>query len=540
MTGRKCLKAALWIAFFAAVPCATAQKFYPDDPLSRDPPPLPVKDAAARGIDAYYDFFLNTFFPPAPDRDAIRHHQPGPSQAVNTLGEVPDSAWFTNRIGARAMSLAELVRGPGASQAPDPGHPWDVLSGKNQGVSPGLVIRDSAGRKYFVKFDPKANPEMASAADVIASKFLYDIGYNTPQNYIVTFTREQLEVGKSSVFTDVVGHQRPMKARDVDAVLAKVPREPDGRYRAVASLSIEGKILGPFRYFGTRTDDPNDIVNHEERRDLRGLYVFFAWLNHTDAKSGNSMDALVSEGDRPHVEHFLLDFGDSMGSDSIAPKDPRRGNAYAFQFKPAIAQFLSLGLYVPDWMRADYPHIPEIGHFEYRTFDPADWHSNYPNAAFELRMPEDSYWAAKKVMAFDDRAIRAIVETGRYRDPHAVEWATRCLIERRDKIGREFFHEVLPLDHFAVRDGRLVFDDLAVKYGFDPARSYSVHWSVFDNVTGSKAPIAGASSFTVPLSNAPYLAAEIASADPRKTVTVYLRGDQVVGIDRTNFPESTS
>ena len=31
---------------------------------------------------------------------------------VNSLDEVPDSTWFTNRIGRRDMSMAEIVRGP--------------------------------------------------------------------------------------------------------------------------------------------------------------------------------------------------------------------------------------------------------------------------------------------------------------------------------------------------------------------------------------------------------------------------------------------
>jgi len=39
-----------------------------------------------------------------------------------------------------------------------------------------------------------------------------------------------------------------------------------------------------------------------------------------------------------------------------------------------------------------------------------------------LRTPGDTYWAAKKVMAFSDNAIRAILRTGQYEDARAVEW----------------------------------------------------------------------------------------------------------------------
>src|SRR5688572_15679893 len=37
---------------------------------------------------------------------------------VNSLDEVPDSSWFTNRIGRHEMSNAELRRGP--NRGPDP------------------------------------------------------------------------------------------------------------------------------------------------------------------------------------------------------------------------------------------------------------------------------------------------------------------------------------------------------------------------------------------------------------------------------------
>jgi hypothetical protein len=512
------------------VPVA-AQRFYPDDPIQREPAPVPVAHVAARNINDYFDFFQCTFFPP--DKQEMRSRRPGPAEAVNTLGEVPDSAWFTNRIGARPMSMEELVRGPDDDHVPVAGQPWVVLSAKNQGVTPGLVIRDGAGRKYFLKFDPKSNPEMATAADVIGAKFFYAVGYNVPENYIVTFTRAQLRLDDRSSMKDELGRKRLMTRRDLDDILTKVPHDSAGRYRGMASFTIPGDLLGPFRFTGTRSDDPNDVVEHENRRDLRGLYVFDAWLNHTDAKSINSMDSLVEENGVRYVKHFLLDFGDLMGSDSDEPKDVIRGHEYFVDQGPALKQLVTFGFYVPAWMRAGFPHIPAIGHFDYRTFDPENWHSNYQNPAFELHNPGDDYWAAKKVMAFTDEDIRAIVGTGQYSDPRAVEWATRCLAERRDKIGRAFFHDVLPLDNFVVRGGRLVFDDLAVKYGFEPARTYSIQWSVFDNSTSRKTPIAGATGVDVPASGEPYLAADIRAADPRKTVTVYLRGNAVVGIDRT-------
>jgi hypothetical protein len=518
---------ALWLV---ALP-ASAQKFYPDDPIAREPKPLPVAKALNRKINDYYDYFQNTFF--EPDKEEIKHHTPAPSEGVNTLGEVPDTAWFTNRIGSRLMSIDELVCGPGDAHAPNMDKPWTVVSAKNEGVTPGLVIKDSASRKYFLKFDPKSNPELASAADVLGSKFFYALGYNVPENYIVYFGRPQLAVTADSKYTTPDGRQRQMTARDIEDVLDKAPRDREGRYRGLASLTIPGDIIGPFRYYGTRKDDPNDIYPHENRRDLRGLYVFAAWLNHTDSKSINSLDSVVEEDGGHFIRHYLIDFGAILGSDSFEAKTPRGGNVYLFDWKPAAWQFLSLGLYVQPWMLANFPDIPAAGRIEYEHFDPETWKNNYPNPAFDLRTPGDTYWAAKKVMAFTDDAIRAVVRTARYTDPRASDWISKCLIERRNKIGRAFLNDVLALDNFAVRDGRLAYDDLSVKYGFHAPREYTIRWAAFDNANGQKTPIAAADGFAVPHSAAQYLAAEIRADQPRQTVTVYLRGNQIAGIDRT-------
>ena len=43
-----------------------------------------------------------------------------------------------------------------------------------------------------------------------------------------------------------------------------------------------------------------------------------------------------------------------------------------------------------------------------------------PTAAFLRARADDTLWAARRVMAFSDEMIRAIVETGQYTDPSAA------------------------------------------------------------------------------------------------------------------------
>jgi hypothetical protein len=513
-----------------------AAKFYPDDPVKGDPAPRRVEQAKRRKLSDYYDFFLHTFSKPGEGQ------APGkliPAGAVNTLGEVPDSAWYQNRHGRRRMSVEELVRGPGGQNPPVDG-PWKVLTAKSEGITPGFLIEDARGGKYFLKFDPLTNPEMTSAADAIGSSFFHALGYNVPDNYIVEFKRDQLVLTPGSTISDEQGKKRTMTGRDVAAVLLRVPLK-SGSYRATASRLIPGQELGPFRYFGVRKDDPNDIVPHEHRRDLRGLFVFCAWLGHDDSRSINTDDFLVEEGGLRFIKHYLIDFGSILGSASDKANSARSGNEHLFAWKPSAAQFFTLGLYVPRWARASYPRLPSVGRFEYENFDPERYKPEYPNPAFANSLPDDTFWAAKQVMTFTDEEIRANVKNGRYSDARAEDWVVKCLIERRNKVGRTYFAQVLPLDDFGVRSGKLEFTDLSAKYGFSAAQSYSVAWSGFDNATGQKRALAGRASFDLPeevarAGNETYYAAEIRGSDAKKTLTVYLRkrseGVEVVGIDR--------
>jgi len=155
-----------------------APKFFADDPIQVMPAPMPVKNPAKQKINDILDFFTKS--------EKVSAHSARPAGGVNTLGEVPDSEWFVNRHALHRMTYDELQRGPGgggSSDAPVP--PYTVIGGKTAGDKPGFRMKDSKGRKYFVKVDPLKYPELESSADVIVSKFLYAVGYYTPENEIV-------------------------------------------------------------------------------------------------------------------------------------------------------------------------------------------------------------------------------------------------------------------------------------------------------------------------------------------------------------------
>src|ERR1700678_1036706 len=233
---------------------------------------------------------------------------------------------------------------------------------------------------------------MATAADVMGALFLYAAGYNVPENYILVGRREDFRLSQKATMKSQYGKDHRLTASKLRQIFDRIPREGDGSIRLMASLSLPPKIAGPFRYAGVRSDDPNDLVPHQRRRDLRGLAVLFAWLNHTDAKGDNSMDTVEGTGESARFVHHLLDFGDSFGSDSDIAKDPRHGQEYWLPTsREQTNRAMTLGLVPTSWEKAKYPHhLPAAGNFTTTGFDPLTWKPNYPNPAFLEITPKDA------------------------------------------------------------------------------------------------------------------------------------------------------
>ena len=143
MTCRRLGQLALMVGLITtpAAVIAQAPRFYPDDPLIKEPPPYPTNAPEARALSEILELVGNTM-----RRPGERHPESGviPAGGVNTLGEVLDGPWFENRHATRRLSREALIRGPRTAGAPMGEGVWQVLAVKRSGRS-GLRRGDLAG-----------------------------------------------------------------------------------------------------------------------------------------------------------------------------------------------------------------------------------------------------------------------------------------------------------------------------------------------------------------------------------------------------------
>jgi hypothetical protein len=455
-----------------------APKFFNDDPVWVEPETQDASGIAANEVSLFVDLTSNML---RGMRAAVR---PGRAANLNTVDEVPNSSWFTNR---GPLTPAQMATGPNTTAGPAPGA-WTITSSKSDGVTPGFTVTDSQGQRWFLKFDPRGYRGMSTGTEVAVSKLMWALGYNVPENHIAYLSREQLIIGATARFTPAGGTRRPLRPEDVDTLLASVDQEPDGSYRVVASKALAGKPIGRIRFVGTRPDDPNDVVPHENRRELRGYGVFAAWLNHVDAKAINSLDTLVTVNGRSFVRHHLIDFGSALGSGGVAAAEYSAGDAYLLDTSQIGRQMIGFGFAQRPWHTDRFYESPSIGRLreENAGFNPDLWKPRVPNQAFLHARSDDRFWAARKLAALSTGVLRAAVQAGEFGDPAAEAFLIRALAQRRDAIARRYLVNVNPIADLTLDDsGTLTFRNVAVDA--DVARApgaYHAVWSQFDNSTG--------------------------------------------------------
>jgi hypothetical protein len=526
----------------------TSPHFYRDDPIAREPESQDASGAATSEMGQMYEMVFNLLAQPGYKPSGLR------AQNLNTVDEVPDSSWFTNRMGARRLTIDELVRGPLVGAPPDPSR-WIIFREKTSGAHPGVTARDGKGETWFLEFDPPYYPEAATAAVVIATKIFWALGYNQVESFLTTFDPGKVTFDPQATLRRPNGKRTPFTRDDLDAILERVARRPDGTYRVVAGRLLPGKVLGNFRYEGTRPDDPNDLVPHEHRRELRALRVFGAWTNLTDLKSANTIDTLAQQNGRTIVKHWLQDVGSTFGMNNDLHEWDLSWEHF-FETGPSMKRLASFGFALSPWQTVNYTEAPSIGKFEGERFDPRTWRPQTPTTAYMELREDDAFWAAQRVGAFSDEMIRAIVHTGEFSDAASEKSLADIVIQRRDKILRTYLPAVNPIISPRLDGGRLTFDNAAVAAGVAQAPpTYRASWFEFDNATGNTRPLSARSSGTttieapsgLPAAVGSFVGVDVSAESSefptwRRPVRAYFRRDadtwKLVGLER--IPEDAS
>ena len=496
---------------------AQGRKFFSDDPITRVVDSQDASGVKEREIDLVYDTLENSFHRPGDTTPNVR------AQSVNTIDEVPDSTWFTNRLGTRAITVDELLKGPDMTAGPAAGM-WTVIDAKNDGVTPGFTVRDSQGTVWFLKVDPPGYRAMATGTEVVVTKLFWALGYFVPEVHLATLRPDELTIDETAMVTPPSGNERRMKQSDIRALLRRAHRNEDGTYRVIASKALDGEPVGGFRFYSVRSDDPNDVIRHEHRRELRAYGTFAAWVNHVDSKSINTLDTLIDQDAKKVVRHHLLDFGSTIGSAGVYPREAFEGSEYLVEGKKTLAGMPTFGFYIRDWRTTPMYRARSVGAFpsEHEDWDPDKWKPRYGNSAFRAARLDDKFWAARRLQGFTDEMLRAVPRVGQFNDPQSEEMLAKFLIDRRDAIIRRYLPAVNPVVDVQLAAAGLTFRNAAVDAKVAAApQEMTVTWSQFNNATGATTPIgtttAPGTSNTVPVpANLPaapgtYIRAEISA-----------------------------
>lgn len=390
---------------------------------------------------------------------------------VNSLDEVADSSWFENRLGRTPLTPEAIVRGPCGDRVLDPSathEEWLVDQGKMNGANPGFRVRIEGLDKFMLKADIESDNERATGAAAIAARFYWAFGFHSPCDSVVYFDPGILRLKPGLTVTDNTGATRTFDQKALDELLANAAHR-GSRVRMTASRWLPGRTIGPFRYEGVRKDDPNDVVPHEHRRELRGGRLLAAWLNHFDSREQNSMNTWMAADARDpdstpgHIQHWYIDLGDCFGSEWDLDGISRRlGHAYYLDFGYLFEDFATFGTITRPWDRARRnPDALLFGYFSQRDFAADKWRGGYGNPAFERMTERDGAWAARIIARFTPEHVAALVRSGDFTNPRHTAYLTDVLLARQDLLLRRYLARLSPLADVQVEGEQICAVDLA-------------------------------------------------------------------------------
>lgn len=427
-----------------------------------------------------WDAADNTVFRPISGTFAVKSY--GKALNVNAVDEVPDSSWFENRIGQKPMTPEEVAKGPCKVLLDErewPDGSWLIDEGKPNGATPGFRIKLPELGKFMLKSDTREQPERPSAASAIVVRLYHAVGFNVACDSVVYFDPKVLKLTPGLESTDNTKVTKPFDQKALEAVLDfNVKRGKEIRMQS--SQWLPGKPLGPFSYEGVRDDDPNDVIPHEDRRDLRGSRMMAAWTQHFDAREQNTMASWMPDDDKKpdspgFVKHFILDVSDCFGSTWPWDRISRRlGHSYYLDVGDVGVDFLTLGLLSRPWDRArPHPNADLFGYYRAIDFEPDQWKAGYPNPTFNAMDEEDGAWISRIIARLTPEHVRAAIKTGRLTNPVHEQYLFEVVLARQRRILRRFLSKLSPVTDVIAKDHQVCAVDIARKSRAFPETAFT-------------------------------------------------------------------
>ena len=346
----------------------------------------------------------------------------GPALNVNTLGEVPDSSWFTNRLGRRDMTIDDVVRGPNQVDGPAPGT-WQV-TGRPDSRHHAEVHDPRRARRHLPdQARSGANPRAA----VVGRS---DLDEDLPRHRLPRARGLHRHVRRRRGSSVAPGAKIRTASGDEAA-------DRDGGRRAVAEHDAahggrhDSRAGEPLRARQGRRPVP--LHRHAARRSERHLPARAAARAARPARLRRLAESRRCAVDQQH-RHLCRG-----GRPPLHPPLPA-GLRLESRQRQHVGAAAARRQRVPDRRRQDrqgprvvrtvdsatgrrsqYPDNPSLGNIEADFFEPAKWKTEYPQPAFDQMDAADAFWAASIVVALHRRDDPgASSTTGELSDPDAA------------------------------------------------------------------------------------------------------------------------